>query len=153
MNWTLSDFGMFAAMVAGAGLLFAIAARRAHNVAYLLAAALAVAAAFVLVWAILAVGALGEPGDPADLMYFALLALTLAGAARVRLEPRPMAGVMAAAAAGLGAVALVALALGKHTAPISSVFEVLAVNGLFAALFAASGAAFWMSAQPRARGS
>jgi len=147
MNWTLFDYLAFGGMVGVAGLIFTVAASRPHGFLYKLAASLAVGAAFLLVWAVLAVGALGEPGDPADLMYGLALLIGLVGGALVRLQPRGMVRVALAMAAAHAAIAGIALILGKHRTPVSSVFEVLAVNGLFVALFGGAAALFWLSAR------
>ena len=55
---------------------------------------------------------------------------------------------MAAATALVGVIALIA---GKHQAPISSVYEVVGLNGLFAALFIASAWLFRRAARTPSR--
>lgn len=47
-------------------------------------------------------------------------------------------------------IAAVALALGLHRLPHGSVIETLGVTGMFALLFAASGALFWLAARCQA---
>ena len=103
-----------------------------------LAVGLAIAAVLLLVWVIGAVGVLGASGDPADLMYIGVISIGVIGAAAVRLEPHGMSRVMAAMAIAQGVVAVVALLLGKHQAPHSSVGEILGLNGLFCALYLGS---------------
>lgn len=53
---------------------------RRGTTAYRRAVSVALAAAFVLVWMVGAVGVIGAAGDPADLMYGGVLAVGIIGA-------------------------------------------------------------------------
>src|SRR5688572_18939589 len=54
--------------------------RRIDGIAYRSAIGLALAAACMLVWLSLGVGIIGADGDPANLMYFGVLAVGIIGA-------------------------------------------------------------------------
>lgn len=106
--------------------------------AYRAAVGVALAAAFILVWLVGAVGVIGEPGDRADLMYGGVLAVGIVGAVIARFRPHGMARALLATALTQALVAVIALIAGKHQAPISSVFEILCLNGFFVAIFMGS---------------
>ena len=136
--WGPADFVLAGALLGGTGLIHQLAARRAGNIAYRAAVGLALGAALVLVWMVGAVGVIGEDGDPADLMYGGVLAIGAIGAGIARFQPRGMARALLATALAQVLVAVIALIAGKHQAPISSVLEIVALNGFFVALFIGS---------------
>ena len=136
--WGAADFAVAGALLIGTGLLYQAAARKAGNTAYRAAVGLAIAAAFILVWLVGAVGVIGEEGDRADLMYGGVLAVGIIGAIIARFQPEGMARALLAMALVQTLVAVIALIAGKHQAPISSVFEILGLNGFFVALFIGS---------------
>ena len=139
--WSLADFVVAGVLLVGTGLTFQLVvrhARKAGNLAYRLAVGVALAAALILVWMMGAVGIIGVEGDPADLMYFGVLAVGLIGAVIARFQPEGMARALLAMALAQALVAVIALIAGKHEAPISSVVEIVALNGFFVALFIGS---------------
>lgn len=140
--WGPLDFAVAGTLVAGTGLLLQAARRRADSTLHRLAAAVGLVAALMLVWASLAVGIVGAEGDPADLMYGAVLAVGFAGAVAARLRAAGMARALLAMALAQALVAAIALIAGKHQAPTSSVFEIVAVNGFFITLFLVSAGLF-----------
>ena len=105
---------------------------------YAAALGLAVFSVLFLAWGVVAMGVVGAEGDPFDLAYAVVAVIGIAGALIVRLEPHGMARVLLAMALAQAAIALLALMVGKHVSPVSSVAEILGVNGLFVLLFAAS---------------
>jgi hypothetical protein len=145
--WNLADFVVAGVLLFGAGLTYQLVARRAGNVVYRVAVGVAVAAALLLVWTVGAVGVIGEDGDPADLMYGGVLAVGAIGAVIARFRPQGMARALLAMALAQALVAVIALIAGKHQAPISSVFEIVGVNGLFVALFIGSAWLFRQAAR------
>ncbi|MDH3469138.1 MAG: hypothetical protein OES26_25195, partial [Gammaproteobacteria bacterium] len=78
--WDLADFAVAGVLLLGAGLTFELIARKAGSFAYRAAVAIAVAAALLLIWVNLAVGIIGNEGNPANLMYLGVLAVGIAGA-------------------------------------------------------------------------
>ena len=113
-----------------------------QNTAYRAAVGLALGTALFLVWGMAALGVIGVEGDPADLMYFGVLAVGISGAIVARFRPDGMARAMLVTAAATALVGVIALMLGKHHSPISSVLEILGLNGMFGLLFAGSALLF-----------
>lgn len=109
---------------------------------YRLAAVLAMAAALILVYGVLALGLVGEEGDPFDRIYAVVLAVAIVGALVARFRPHGMSLAMYAAAATLGVIALVALAAGKHRPPATSIPELVGLHAMFIAMFGASALLF-----------
>jgi hypothetical protein len=107
------------------------------NTMYRLAVGIALAAAFILIWLSLGVGIIGADGDPANLMYFGVLAVGLIGALIVRFQPRGMARALLAMALAQMLVTAIALIAGLGQ-PWSGPLELLGLNGFFIALFAGS---------------
>jgi len=145
--WTLADFALGGALLVGTGLMYELAARKAGNIAYRVAVGVAVLAVFLLVWLSLAVGIIGVEGDPADLMYIGVIAVLIIGAIIARFQPHGMARALVATALAQALVVVIALIAGKQHSPISSVFEILGVNGIFIALFLGSAWLFRYSAR------
>ena len=114
---------------------------------YRFATILALATAFILVWLIGAVGVIGVEGDPFDLMYFGVLAVGFIGAIAARLQPHGMARALFAMAFAQALVTFVALIVGKHQSSVSSVPEILILNGFFIALFLGSARLFGNAAR------
>lgn len=147
MNWTISDFAIFAAMLAVFGGAYVLLARLRGGWFYRAGAALTALGGFFMVWVALAVGAMGEPGDAPDLAYPGVLLVGLIGAVLTRGRPRGMALTVLLMAALLAVTALAALALGVHRRPHMSLPEVLGVNGVFALPFLGAAALFQRAAR------
>jgi hypothetical protein len=152
--WGVFDFAVAGILLAGTGLVYQLGASKAGNTAYRVAVGVALGAALLLVWINLAVGVIGEPDDVANVMYVGVLAVGVAGAGIARLRPDGMARALLAMAFAQGLVAVIALIAGKHQLPLSSVSEILGLNGLFVALFAGSAWLFRLAGrrQHRAEG-
>ncbi|WP_133274040.1 hypothetical protein [Hymenobacter radiodurans] len=145
MLWTAEDFVAAGIMLFGAGLTFVLIARLGNNNTYRLAAAAAVGAGLLLVWAQLAVGLVGSEDNPVNLLFGAVLAVAFIGSIAARFQPRGMANAMFAASLTYVVVTLLALFVwppSPDTAePQVRLANVLAANGIFAAIWAFSG---WM---------
>ena len=98
VDWTLSDFVVMGALLGGSGLVLELATRKSTSLPYRFGVTVAVAAAFLLVWVNLAVGFLGDEGNPANLMFLGVIGVAVAGslvarsrpaAWRARCSPRP----------------------------------------------------------------
>jgi len=130
VNWSAADFAVFGTLLACAGGAFELAARMTRNTAYRAAVGVALAAAFLLVWANGAVGIIGSEGNPANLMFAGVLAVGLVGAAVARLRPRGMARALVATALAQALVAVIALVAGMG--------HILVATAFFGALWLAS---------------
>ena len=118
---------------------------KTYNLTYLLAAVGAVVASLMLVWLSLGVGIIGADGDPANYMYFGVIAVGLVGSLLARFRPRGMAYTLAAMA--LGTVVVLAIALiGQLGLPYSGPLELILLNGFFIVVFAAAAWLFGRAA-------
>jgi hypothetical protein len=139
--WDAADFITAGVLLMGTGLAYRLATRRAGTLATRGAFALALGTALLLVWANLAVGVIGHPSEPANLLYLGVLAVFLAGSLLARLRPAGMAGAMFATAAAQALVAVAALIF-RLGHPVATPLEIIGVNGMFIVLFAGSGLLF-----------
>ncbi len=124
--WTGSDFLFFGAMLLTACVAFEMATRVARVPSYLLASLIAIGAAFLLLWANLAVGIVDEPRHPANLLFLGVLAIGAVGSGLVRLQARGMACVLAAMAVVQGGAGGIAIRMDTQESPAF----VLAFTGL-----------------------
>lgn len=148
MNWDATDFIFAGVMIAAVGIPFALAVRKTHNLAYLAGTGLALATAFVLVWANAAVGIIGSEANDANMMFFGVLAVGIGGALLVRFRPDGMAKALAATAAAqvlVGAIAL-AFRLGGPGLPA----DVIGATAVFAVLWLAAAGLFRMAGRESA---
>jgi hypothetical protein len=97
--WTLSDYVFAATMFGLVGGGLELAVRASGNRAYRAAAAVALGTSFLLVWINLAVGIIGNDDNPANLMFFAVIAVAFIGAIVARFDAAGMARAMMIAAA------------------------------------------------------
>jgi len=145
VNWSGADFAIFGAMLACAGGAFELAARMTRNTAYRAAVGVALAAAFLLVWANGAVGIIGSEDNPANLMFDGVLVVGLVGAAVARFRPQGMARALVATALAQAAVAVIAAVAGMGYIFVATAF--------FGALWLASAWLFRRaSSEPAAAG-
>jgi hypothetical protein len=109
------------------------------NTAYRLAAALALTAAFLIVWFNAAAGLIGiEDDDPANLLYAGVLAIGLMGAIVARFKPEGLSRALFATALAQALIGVIALEL-PNTA--SSTMIVI-VHGGLVAVFAGAAVLF-----------
>lgn len=139
--WSVTDYAIMGVLLAGTGLLYELATRRASSAAYRGAVVVGLFGLFLLVWANLAVGVIGSESNPANTLYLAVLAVALLGMALSRFGAEGMARTMVAAAvvqALIGVAALVLRLGGAESGPV----EIVGVNALFVVLFLASATLF-----------
>ena len=134
VNWGPMDFAIIGVLVLGSGLLFEYASSRAGSFAHKAAIGIAVAAGLFLIWVNLAVGMIGDEGNPANLMYLFVLFVALVGASIGRFEPRDASIAMFAAAGAQVIVAGIALFAGLGPE--------LRADAFFVAAWVASGLLF-----------
>ena len=149
VQWTALDFAVAGAMLFGAGLSFVLLARGARNIAYRLAAAIAVMAALMLVWGNLAVGLIGSENNPANLMYAGVIAVEIIGALAARGRARGMSRALLATAIAQALVAVIALVGGLGASEPPGWLGILVLNGFFFALFAAAAWLFARAARSK----
>ena len=145
--WTASDFAVMGAMLLLAGLALEGLVRASRSWPYRLGAGVAVLAGFGLVWVNLAVGFLGDEGNPANLLFLAVLAVAVGGAVLSHARATGMARTMLAAAAVQVLVAGVGYAAGWASPGGAGVFEVLMGSTLFGGLWLLAAALFGWAAR------
>jgi hypothetical protein len=148
--WDFADFMIFGALLAGAGGVYELAMRVSGHRAYRAATAVALAAAFILIWINLAVGIIGDENNPANLMYVGVLAVGIIGAIITRGQPRGMArtlSVMAFAQALVPVIALLFLKIAPISGPAGLIILVLNIG--FIILFVGSALLFRRASGPR----
>lgn len=140
IRWGPADFLVAGSLLGGLGLAVELAARRTRNLAYRAGAALAALTAFALVWITLAVGIIGDEGNPANLLFAGVLAVALLGALIARFRPPGMALAMAGAAIAQLLVAAIA-SVGTEAPPseIGLILAFAAPWALAAGLFHKAG--------------
>jgi hypothetical protein len=146
VSWDVADFAFAAALIAGTGIAFELAVRVSSNMAYRAAVGLALAAAFLLIWINAAVGVIGSEENPANLMYGAVLAVAIIGAAIARFRPHGMMHALLAAALAQAIVGVIALMFGLGL-PHSGPGEILGLSGLFVGLWLISAWLFRKAAR------
>lgn len=114
---------------------------------YRLAVGAAVLTALLLVWIIGAVGLIGVEGDPFDRLYGGVLAVGIVGALIARFRPRGMARAMISTALAQTLVTVIALIVGKQHMPVSSVREIVLLNGFYVVLWIGSAWLFRKAAR------
>ena len=118
-----------------------------RGTSYRMAVGVGLAAVLMLFWLIGAVGVIGVEGDPADRMYIGVFAVGVIGAIIARFRPGGMARALVATALAQASVAVIAMILGKHQSPVTSVYELLGLNGMFVAMFVGSALLFRRAAR------
>lgn len=143
VDWTLGDFVVMGALLGGSGLVLELATRKSTSLLYRLGVTAAVATAFLLVWVNLAVGFLGDEGNPANLMFLGVIAIAAVGAIVARSRPDAMARAMALAAAAQVLAGALGFAAGWSAPGAKGLYEVVMGTTLFAGLWLGSAALFW----------
>jgi hypothetical protein len=149
-NWTVSDFVFAGVMICGTALLYEWLARQSNGWWYRAGAAVALGAAFLLVWINLAVGIVGDSDNPYNAVYFCEIVLALASAFTALLRPAGMARAMLATASFQGLVTALALVDGWGANEPPGALGVFVFNGGFVGLWLLSAGLFWRATRDRA---
>ena len=146
VNWTLADLLFAGALMGGVGVSFELTVMMTASRAYRVAVAVALAAAFLLVWVTGAVGIIGSEDNPANMMFGGVLAVGIVGAIIARLRAHGMARALVATALAQALVAAIAI-VGQLRLPASPPLELVGLNALFAALWLMSAWLFRKAAR------
>jgi hypothetical protein len=119
--WTTFDFVVWGAMLGAAGGAFELALRASGGLAYRAGFAIAVMMSFLMVWANLAVGIIGNEDNAANLLFFGVPMVGVIGACVARLKAGGMFHAMVATAAAQGAVGVFAFVAGWGATPVLTV--------------------------------
>jgi len=105
-----------------------------NKTAYRLAIAGSLLAVILLIWLSLGVGIIGADGDPANRMYFVVVAVGIIGALVMRLKPAGMMRVLLAMAFVQVIITGIAM-IAKIGLPYSGPMELILLNGFFIVAF------------------
>lgn len=144
--WTLSDFIFMGVLVGVAGLVLELAACTSGDIAYRAGVGMAVLAAFLLVWVNGAVGFLGNEDNPANLMFFGVIAIAVLGAFIAGFRAAGMARALSATAAAQLLVGVIGLAAGLGSPGYKGVYEAVMGTAVFTALWLVSAWLFHKAA-------
>ena len=140
-KWTLSDFVVAWAILAGTTFVYRLLATRpVANLSYRAGAGLAVATGLLLTWINLAVQIIGDE-NPAFVLYFIVVLIGLTGTGLARFQPAGMARAAFATATATFLVPLIAVILWP-TDFSPGVPQVFALNFAFVVMFAGAGLLF-----------
>jgi hypothetical protein len=151
VNWTLSDFVFAGAMFGLVGGTYELAIRLSRNYAYRGGVAVALLAAFLLVWINLAVGIIGNEDNPANLIFFAVIAIALTGSIASRFDAIGMARAMTVTAVVQELIAVIVLFVGLGRTDPPGPVGLFALISFFAFLWIASAALFRKAASALGR--
>jgi hypothetical protein len=136
--WTLSDFIFAIVLIGGVGLLFELAVRASKSWPYRGGVALALATAFLLVWINGAVGMIGNEGNPANLVFIAIIAMAIAGSIVAEGKARLMARAMTVAGVAQALVGVIVFAEGAGGSEPPGPAALFVLIEIFAAMWFAS---------------
>ena len=105
-----------------------------HKTTFGLASGLSIVTSSLLIWLSLGVGIIGQDGDPANRMYFAVIAIGVIGALLSRFQAPGLARTLLAMAFTQAVIAAIALVTGLGQ-PWSGPLELSLLNGFFVAMF------------------
>jgi len=145
VNWTPFDFAFAAVMIGGVGIAFELTIRATRNNAYRGGVAIALAAAFLLIWINGAVGIIGDEGNPLNLLYIGVIAIAFGGMAIARFRARGASRAMTMAAIANVAVGVVAVVAGRNDPP--GIVGLVVLNGFFVLLFLGAAWLFGIAAE------
>jgi hypothetical protein len=145
VNWDLFDFVFAGTLLFGAALTYELIARKGGTIAYRAAVGIACAAGLILVWINAAVGIIGSEDNPANLMYFGVLAVGFIGAFIARFRARGMSRALVATAMAQALVPVIALIIWRPDFN-AGVVQVLMLNAVFVAQWLVSALLFRHSA-------
>ncbi len=140
-GWSAFDFIIMWVLIASAVLAYKLVASRSANSAYRVATGAAVVTGLLLIWINGAVGLIGSEDNPANALYFGVLAVGVIGAAIARLEPLGMARALFATAVAQFLVPVIALIVWQPDFS-PGVVQVFVLNFFFVLLFAGSALLF-----------
>jgi hypothetical protein len=121
--WDETDFLVMGTMLAAVGAGYELTVRLSDNLAYRLGAGVAIVTSFLLVWANLAVGFIGNEDNPWNLMFGGVLGILLAGALLSRFQARGLSATLAVTAVAQGLASAIGLAAQQNVPlPPTAVF-------------------------------
>jgi len=151
-KWTAGDFVFAAVLLGGTGLLLELTVRSSSSWAYRGGVAVALAAAFLLVWINGAVGIIGSEDNDLNGVYLVEILVALAGALVARFRAWGMALAMAAAGLAQAAITVTVLLSGLGAGEPPGPFGIFVINAFFTGMWTISAGLFWKAAQDQSLG-
>ena len=133
--WSPSDFLLMGVLVGAAGLVLELTVRASSDIAYRGGIVVVVAAVFLLVWVNGAVGFLGNEDNPANLMFFGVMAIAVIGAVLAGFRAPGMARAMFATAVAQLLAGVIGLAAGLGSPGAAGLYEAVMGTSVFSALW------------------
>ena len=149
VNWGLEDFIVMGIMLATVCGVVELVVRLSPNLAYRFATFAAIGAAFLIVWANLAVGIVGSEENPANQLFFAALLVGIVGSFVARFRANGMAIAMLATAAATALAFVVAVA-GVTDEPHVSHWRELIATSIISSPFLVSALLYRKAARDQA---
>lgn len=146
VKWSAFDFIFAAIMFGSVGIVVELTVRSSKSIAFRAAVALALAAAFLIIWINGAVGIIGDEDNPANLMFGAVLAVALLGSVAALFRPPGMATAMFATTFAQLAVGAIALAGGLAEGPAAP-YDVIGSTFFLGGMWLVSGILFRKAAR------
>ena len=137
VHWTAGDFVFAAILLGSVGLLLELTVRTSNNIWHRLAALIAAGTGFLLIWANLAVGYIGDGEAPINAVFLAIPLIALACGAAVRFRSEAMSKIMFAAAVTHAIAGAAGYPQDTRTGPITIVFVSLWIGSALLFLRAA----------------
>jgi len=150
VDWSVFDFILMGTLIFGTGVVYEWISSRGNNKSYRIAVSIAVFTVFLLTWVNMAVGIIGSDKKDANLMYFSLIPIGLAGALIVKFQANGMA-VVAFVLAGIQMLIPITAFLINKPDFDPGAAAVFAINAVFSMLFIGSGLIFKRSALVKAQ--
>lgn len=122
VDWNLWDFLIMGVLIGGIGLAFELMVRASSSRTFRAGAALALLTAFLMIWSNLAVGIIGSEETPGNLLFFAVVAIGIAGGYASRFRADGMVRTMIAVAFAQLFLSGLALALGERDGIVAAGF-------------------------------
>jgi len=135
VQWGPADFLVAALLIGGTGLVFELAVRARTGTAYRAGAAVALGTIFLTIWINLAVGMIGDEGNPLNLVFGGVIAVAILGGFVAGFRSLGLARAMTVTALAQISTAIAALTEGPGTALLVAAFALpwLLAAGLFRA--------------------
>jgi hypothetical protein len=148
VKWDLADFIIIGTLLFSCSGMFELAARIGNGIFYRAGAGIAIVAMFLLIWVNMAVGIIGDEGDPANLMYAGVLVVMFGGVVVAHFRAGGMAVALLATGVAQALVTIVALAAGLGADDPPGPVGILILNLIFTGLWLLAALLFRQAAKP-----
>ncbi|HMQ08472.1 MAG TPA: hypothetical protein PKC30_14320 [Saprospiraceae bacterium] len=139
VQWSPFDFMIAGLLIFGTGLLLLWGMRHGNLLLYRIAIGFSILSVLFMIWANLSIGLVGSGPNIANVLYVLTWIIFISGTFYFQFNPKGMAFTMFASSFSVCIIAGIALMAGIQHSPVSSVSEIIGVNGLFAGLLLISG--------------